>query len=89
MIAFPRKVAREPGPFGITVNAVAPNTTLTERIRPRREQRSPEARAVVVEAIPLRRVGEAVDQARVICFLTPGDADYATGRTIDVSGDGA
>ena len=89
MIAFTRKVAPEPGPFGITVNAVAPNTTLTERIRPRWEQRSPEVRAAVVEAKPLRRVGEAVDQARVICFLASGDADDVTGQTIDVSGGGA
>ena len=89
VIAFTHKIARELGPFGITVNAVAPNTTLTERIRPRWEQRSPEVRAAVVDAIPLRRVGEAVDQARVICFLASGDADYVTGQTIDVSGGSA
>jgi len=89
VIAFTHKIARELGPFGITVNAVAPNTTLTERIRPRWEQRSPEVRAAIVDAIPLRRVGEAVDQARVICFLASGDADYVTGQTIDVSGGAA
>ena len=86
VIAFTMKAARELGPFGITVNAVAPNTTLTERIRPRWEQRRPEDRAAAVEGIPLRRVGEAIDQARVICFLASGDADYVTGQTIDVSG---
>ncbi len=33
-------------------------------------------RAAIVEAIPLRRVGEAVDQARVNCIHPSGDADW-------------
>jgi len=32
------------------------------------------------------RVAEAVDQARVICFLASRDADFVTGVTIDVTG---
>ena len=86
VIAFTKKAARELGPFGITVNAIAPNMTLTERIRPRWEQRSPDDQEMTVESIPLRRMAEAVDQARVICFLASSDADYVTGQTIDVSG---
>jgi NAD(P)-dependent dehydrogenase (short-subunit alcohol dehydrogenase family) len=31
-------------------------------------------------------VAEARDQARVICFLASGDADFVTGVTIDVTG---
>ncbi|MDE0808032.1 MAG: SDR family oxidoreductase [Alphaproteobacteria bacterium] len=31
-------------------------------------------------------MAEAIDQARVICFLASQDADYVTGQTIDVSG---
>jgi NAD(P)-dependent dehydrogenase (short-subunit alcohol dehydrogenase family) len=34
----------------------------------------------------LRRVAEAVDQAKVICFLASSDADFVSGVTIDVSG---
>ena len=86
MIAFTHKIAREPGPFGITADAVAPDTTLTERIRPRREQRRLEDRAGALETIPPGGVGEAVDQARAICFPASGDADSAAGQTIDVSG---
>ena len=33
VIAFTKKTARELGQFNITVNAIAPNTTLTERIQ--------------------------------------------------------
>ena len=86
VIAFTKKAARELGPWGITVNAIAPNTTLTERIRPRWEQRSPADQQRAIDSVPLRRMAEAVDQARVICFLASGDADYVTGQTIDVSG---
>ncbi len=35
---------------------------------------------------PLRRIAEAVDQAKVICFLASSDADFVTGVTIDVTG---
>jgi NAD(P)-dependent dehydrogenase (short-subunit alcohol dehydrogenase family) len=86
IIAFTRKLAHELGPYGITVNAIAPSLTLTERIRPHWERRSQGQQAAVIEATPLRRVAEAVDQARVIAFLASGDADFVTGLTIDVTG---
>jgi NAD(P)-dependent dehydrogenase (short-subunit alcohol dehydrogenase family) len=86
IIAFTRKLSFELGPFGININAIAPSLTLTERIRPHWNQRSPEAQAAQVEATPLRRVAEASDQAKVICFLASSDADFVTGLTIDVTG---
>jgi NAD(P)-dependent dehydrogenase (short-subunit alcohol dehydrogenase family) len=86
IIAFTRKLSFEVGPFGINVNAIAPSLTLTERIRPHWNQRSPEAQTAQIEATPLRRVAEASDQAKVICFLASADADFVTGLTIDVTG---
>jgi NAD(P)-dependent dehydrogenase (short-subunit alcohol dehydrogenase family) len=86
IIAFTRKLSFEVGPFGISVNAIAPSLTLTERIRPHWNQRSPEAQTAQIEATPLRRVAEASDQAKVICFLASSDADFVTGLTIDVTG---
>ncbi len=86
IIAFTRKLAHELGPDGINVNAIAPSVTLTERIRPHWEKRSQAAQAEEIERTPLRRVAEAVDQARVICFLASSDADFVTGLTIDVTG---
>jgi NAD(P)-dependent dehydrogenase (short-subunit alcohol dehydrogenase family) len=86
IIALTRKLAHELGPFGINVNAIAPSITLTERIRPHWEKRTAEQQAAEVERTPLRRVAEAVDQARVICFLASRDADFVTGVTIDVTG---
>jgi NAD(P)-dependent dehydrogenase (short-subunit alcohol dehydrogenase family) len=86
IIAFTRKLAHELGPFGVTVNAIAPSLTLTERIRPRWEQRTADEQAREIARTPLRRVAEARDQARVICFLASRDADFVTGVTIDVTG---
>ena len=86
IIAMTRKLANELGPYGINVNAIAPAITLTERIRPRWEQRPPEERQADIQRTPLRRLGEAVDQANVICFLASSHADFVTGLTIDVTG---
>jgi NAD(P)-dependent dehydrogenase (short-subunit alcohol dehydrogenase family) len=86
IIAFTRKLAFELGPFGVTINAIAPSLTLTERIRPHWERRAPEAQAAEIAKTPLRRVAEAADQAKVICFLASSDADFVSGVTIDVTG---
>lgn len=86
IIAFTRKLSFELGPFGININAIAPSLTLTERIRPHWNQRSPESQTEQIENTPLRRVAEASDQAKVICFLASSDADFITGLTIDVTG---
>ncbi|MCG8545420.1 MAG: SDR family oxidoreductase, partial [Alphaproteobacteria bacterium] len=86
IIAFTRKLSLELGPFGINVNAIAPSLTLTERLLPHWEKRSPEDQAAAIEDIPLKRVATARDQAGVVAFLLSGDADFVTGLTIDVSG---
>ena len=86
IIAFTRKLAFELGPYGVTINAIAPSLTLTERIRPHWDKRSQEAQAAEIARTPLRRVAEAADQAKVICFLASSDADFVTGVTIDVTG---
>jgi NAD(P)-dependent dehydrogenase (short-subunit alcohol dehydrogenase family) len=86
IIAFTRKLAFELGPFGITINAIAPSLTLSERLLPRWNQRSPDDQAEEMARVPLRRVAQPDDQAKVICFLASSDADFVTGVTIDVTG---
>jgi NAD(P)-dependent dehydrogenase (short-subunit alcohol dehydrogenase family) len=86
IIALTRKLSFELGPFGITVNAIAPSLTLSERLQPRWNQMAPEDQAAEKERVPLRRIAEPRDQANVICFLASSDADFVTGLTIDVTG---
>jgi len=86
IIAFTRKLAFELGPFGVTVNAIAPSLTLSPRLRPRWDRMSQEERAREEARVPLRRVALPEDQARVICFLASSDADFVTGVTLDVNG---
>src|SRR6058998_1809202 len=86
IIALTRKLSLELGPHGINVNAIAPSLTLSPRLRPRWDGMSPIEQKAEVERVPLRRIAEPVDQARVICFLASSDADFVTGVTIDVTG---
>lgn len=84
--AFTKKLSFEVGAFGITVNAIAPSLTITERLKPFWDKRNDQEQEAVLSAIPLRRVPMAEDQAKVICFLSSTDADFITGVTIDVTG---
>ncbi|MGE0223857.1 MAG: SDR family NAD(P)-dependent oxidoreductase [Acetobacteraceae bacterium] len=86
IIALTRKLSFELGPYNVNINAIAPSTTLTERIRPRWHQRPPEEQRRRLANTPLGRVAEPEDQANVICFLASSDADFVTGLTIDVTG---
>ncbi|MGH7346335.1 MAG: SDR family NAD(P)-dependent oxidoreductase [Candidatus Rokuibacteriota bacterium] len=86
IIAFTRKLSFELGPFGVTVNAIAPSLTLSPRLRPRWDRMSEEDRAREAARVPLGRVALPEDQARVIGFLASSDADFVTGVTIDVTG---
>ncbi|HVQ76188.1 MAG TPA: SDR family NAD(P)-dependent oxidoreductase [Candidatus Binatia bacterium] len=83
VIGFTRHLALEAGPDGITVNAVAPGTTATERVL---KARTPAETRRVAEAIPLRRLGEPREIARTVLFLASDDASFVNGATLDVNG---
>jgi 3-oxoacyl-[acyl-carrier protein] reductase len=83
VISFTRHLALEVGADGITVNAVAPGTTATERVL---KARSPEDTRRVAEAIPVRRLGEPGEIAEAIVFLASDRASFITGATLDVNG---
>ena len=83
VIGLTRHLAREFGPSGINVNAVAPGVVSSPRIL---AQLTPEQEARTIAATPLGRIGSPEDIAGVVAFLASEDARHVTGHTIDANG---
>ncbi|MFG1796221.1 3-oxoacyl-ACP reductase FabG [Nocardia altamirensis] len=82
MIGLARSLVRELGSRNITVNVVAPgfvDTDMTASL-------TPKWRAEVTKKIPLGRIADAAEIARVVAFLAGDDAAYITGAVIPVDG---
>lgn len=92
VVGLAKSLSMELGPFGITVNNVAPGYHLTdglERIVRKRVENGESRDAVLAqweEKIPLRRLGVPEDLAATITFLASERASYITGTTIPVDG---
>ncbi len=71
------------GPFGITVNSIAPGAIDTDMNRPFWTE---ETKKYLSEIIPLKRIGISEDIAKAVRFLLSDDASYITGATIVVDG---
>lgn len=83
VITMTKTLARELGPFGITVNAIAPgviDTEATLKVVPREVLEKGLGNAA------LRRIGHPSDLAPVVGFLCSEGAGYITGQTIVVDG---
>jgi len=83
VVAITRGLARELGPQGIRVNAIAPAVLETEMVR---ELLTPALRARILERFPLGRFAEADDVARLALFLASDAASFITGETVAVDG---
>ncbi len=90
VIATTKTLARELGPFGINVNAVAPGfveTRLTAAKQSGETYGIPEEMRNMARAmISLGRLGVPEDIANVTAFLVSPDADFVSGVTIPVTG---
>ncbi len=76
-------LAKELGRRGITVNAVAPGPVATELFL---GDKSEEQVAAVTKMIPLGRLGEPEDIARVVAFLVGPDGGWVNGQVLRVNG---
>ncbi len=82
MQGFSRALAREVGSRNITVNTVAPGFIETDMT----SQLPEEGKKVMLEKIPLGRMGSPQEVACVVKFLASSSGDYITGETIHVNG---
>ena len=82
VIGFTKSAARELGSRNITVNAVTPGFIKS----PMTDSLSPEIRERLMKNIPLGRLGEPEDIAKIVRFLVSDDSSYITGAVINVNG---
>jgi len=83
VVAMTKGLGRELAPLSIRVNAIAPAVVDTDMVR---SLLTPEARARIVGRIPLGRLAEEGDVARLALFLASDAASFITGETIAVDG---
>lgn len=79
---FTRALAREVGARNITVNAIAPGFIDTDMTRTLTDGQ----RQVMLEQIPLGRLGEASEIGALAAFLCSDAAGYITGETLHING---
>jgi 3-oxoacyl-[acyl-carrier protein] reductase len=84
VVGFTRSLAREAGPEGIRVNAVAPGAFPTAATEIHADQEA--LWRSVLEAQSIKRRGEVEDVARAIAFLAGEDSAFVTGQTLLVDG---
>ena len=82
LIGMTKALAKELGPSGITVNAIAPGLIMTDMNR----SLSDEDIAAVAEETPLMRAGLPSEVARAAVFLAGDGASFITGEIMNVSG---
>jgi NAD(P)-dependent dehydrogenase (short-subunit alcohol dehydrogenase family) len=83
VIGMCRGGARELGPYGITVNVLAPGPVDTEIMGGRLTE---ERKAAMSAGIPLGRVGQPEEIAATVAFLLSEGAGYINGATIQLDG---
>lgn len=82
VIGLTKACAKELAPRNVRVNAVAPGfiaTDMTDVIPEKNKE-------IMLQSIPLGRMGQAEDVASAVCFLASDDASYITGQVLKVDG---
>ena len=81
-LMFTKSAALEFGPYGITVNAVAPGLINA----PELSNRAPDLIERYIQRTPLKRIGEPIEVADACLFLASKMASWITGHTLSVEG---
>jgi NAD(P)-dependent dehydrogenase (short-subunit alcohol dehydrogenase family) len=78
---FTKSLAKELGPYGITVNCISPAAVATPRLLA-----MPERMEMAKKDIWLRRLGEPEEMANAVTFLVSDEASFITGHNLAVDG---
>ena len=86
-IGFTRQTAHELGPFGITVNCIAPGFVLSNPTSIAQwESYGEDGQRAILERIATRRLGEPEDIANGVLFFVAEEASWVTGQTLSIDG---
>jgi 3-oxoacyl-[acyl-carrier protein] reductase len=86
-IGFTRQLAHELGPFGITVNCIAPGFVLSNpTTQAQWESYGEEGQRALLERIPVRALGRPEDIARGVLFFVSPAAGWVSGQTLSIDG---
>jgi len=87
VIGLTRQLAHELGPFGITVNSVAPGFIRTNEATERQwDSYGPDGQRSLVERIAMKRLGTAEDIAGAVVFFASDLARFVNGQILSVDG---
>lgn len=87
VVYLSRVLADEVGPHGIRVNVIAPGSTATDFRRYRLDEEAETAfREHISDTVPLRMIGEPIDQALLVLYLVSPAARWATGNVWRANG---
>lgn len=87
LVGLTKQLSFELGPYGVTVNSVAPGFVLSNPATQRQwESYGPEGQARLVESIHTRRLGRPQDIANTVMFLASDAASWVSGQVISVDG---
>ena len=82
LIGFTKALAKELGPSGITVNAIAPGVIDTDM----NSHLSDEDMKELSDETPVGRIGNAEEIAKAAIYLSSDDASFITGAVLNISG---
>lgn len=87
LVGLTKQLSLELGPYGVTVNSVAPGFVLSNpATQAQWDSYGPDGQETLVERIHIRRLGRPEDIAAAVAFLAGDDAGWITGQILSVDG---
>ncbi|MEO7247801.1 MAG: SDR family NAD(P)-dependent oxidoreductase [Novosphingobium sp.] len=86
IVSMTRSMAQELGPLGITVNNIPPGAVMGTIMSEASREKFQIPSEVLLQTIPVRRMGEPNDIANACAWLCMDESGYVNGQTIGVNG---